>query len=174
MRTHCKFHKHPRGTSLIEAVIATGVLAVAVPLVFGAFAESGKTGISAEAETRSIWIVPRCMQEIQASREGRAEFFESTVVGQTFPTAGDVWAIAFSGDGTPIGKVSRAAYDRGINQLDGSPIRYIGKLSATVPAPASGQDVTSPDMLLTCVSLEYPAASPALKRQKVDFYSQIP
>ena len=34
-----------RGSSLIEAVIAMGVLAVAIPLVFGALAEAGKSGI---------------------------------------------------------------------------------------------------------------------------------
>jgi Tfp pilus assembly protein PilV len=174
MRTTPKPPQNPRGTSLIEAVIATSVLAVAVPLVFGAFAESGKTGISAEAETRSIWIIPRCMEEIQASREGRGQYFENTGVGQTFPTAGGVWAIAFSAEGNAIGKVTQAAYQKGLSELDGKPIRYIAALSATQPSASNTGNGPSSSMLVTCVSLEYPATSSAQRRQKVDFYSQTP
>ena len=50
-----------RGSSLIETVIAMGTLAIAIPLVFGAIAESGKSSMSSEAETRSTWIIPTCM-----------------------------------------------------------------------------------------------------------------
>jgi hypothetical protein len=166
---------HSRGTSLIEAVLATSVLAVAVPLVFGAFAESGKTGIAAEAETRSIWIVPRCMEEIQASREGKSQFFETTTVGEPIPSAGGVWAIAFSQDGNVIGKLDQGAYQKGLTVLDGKPIRYIAALSASRPEEVSTPAATpAADMLITRVSLEYPASSSAARRQKVDFYSQTP
>ncbi len=166
--------QNARGTSLIEAVIATSVLAVAVPLVFGAFAESGKTGISAEAETRSTWIVPACMEEIQASREGKSQFFEATTAGSSFGDAGQVWALAFSQEGKPIGKVSEADYAKGLKVLEGKPIRYIATLSATDPSTSGTSSSPSPTMMLTKVSLEYPSTSPVAKRQKIDFYSQIP
>ncbi|NQX02416.1 hypothetical protein HQ447_17295, partial [bacterium] len=114
-----------RGSSLIETVIAMGVLAVAIPLVFGALAESGKSGLSSEAETRSTWIVPACMEEILASREGKPQFFTPTAVGEAFPPASQVWALAFSPEGKPLGKLSKAVYDKGSKELNGQPVRYI-------------------------------------------------
>jgi Tfp pilus assembly protein PilV len=80
--------KHPlsndssaRGATLIEAVIAIGVLAVAIPLVYGALAEGGKSGLSSQAETRSTWMIPACIDEIHASRQGRSLYFSATAIG---------------------------------------------------------------------------------------------
>ncbi len=106
-------HPLQRGASLIEAVIAIGVLAVAIPLVFGALAEAGKSGLASQAESRSTWIIPACMDEIRASRAGCPRYFTPTTAGQTFPPAGEVWALAFSPDGKPIGKIPQALYDKG-------------------------------------------------------------
>ncbi|MGL5019638.1 MAG: type IV pilus modification PilV family protein [Luteolibacter sp.] len=157
-----------RGSSLIETVIAMGVLAVAIPLVFGALAESGKSGMSSEVETRSTWMVPVCMDEIRASREGRPQYFTPTLAAQAFPPNGDVWALAFSAEGKPVGKISKAAYDKGIQEHDGQAVRYIASLSA-----AENLAEAAP-MLRTRISVEYPSASPAAKRRKIDFYTRIP
>ena len=159
-----------RGSSLIETVIAMGVLAVAIPLVFGALAESGKSGLSSQAETRSTWIVPACMEEIQASRDGLPQFFTSTKVGDIFPPAGDVWALAFSPEGKPVGKISKAVYDKGTKEVDGKTVRYIASLGSQAPTTTTG----ATPMLMMHISLEYPASSPAAKRQKLEFYTRIP
>ncbi len=160
-----------RGSSLIETVIAMGVLAVAIPLVFGALAESGKSGLSSEAETRSTWMIPVCMEEVQASRDGRPQFFTTTKVGETFPPTGDVWALAFSPEGKPVGKISKAVYEKGTKEVDGQPVRYIASLDSSSPTtPITG----STPMLKMHISLEYPATSPAAKRQKLEFYTRIP
>ena len=164
------FFANRRGSSLIETVLAMSVLAVAIPLVFGALAESGKSGISSEAETRSAWMVPVCMDEIHASREGRPQYFTPTAVAQAFPPKGDVWALAFSPEGKPVGKISKAAYDKGIKELDGQAVRYVASLSAA----ENPEKVETAPMLSTRISVEYPAASPAVKRRKIDFYTSIP
>jgi Tfp pilus assembly protein PilV len=161
---------HPRGATLIEAVIAIGVLAVAIPLVFGALAEGGKSGLSAQAETRSTWIIPTCMDEIRASREGRPRFFTPTTVGQTFPPGGDVWALAFAPDGQPIGKLSKSLYEQGTKELNGRPVRYIAAMSSTAAAGKPG----STPMLKVHITLEYPAAAKSSKRNKLDFHTRIP
>jgi prepilin-type N-terminal cleavage/methylation domain-containing protein len=122
-----------RGVTLVESVIAVGVLAVAVPLVFGALAEAGKTGLASQAETRSTWMIPACIDEIQASRDGRPQFFTATTTGQSFPPAGDVWALAFSPEGRPVGRLSKALHDKGTKELDGKPIRFIAVMSAGEP-----------------------------------------
>jgi len=164
-------HRPARGASLVEAVIAVGVLAVAVPLVFGALAEAGKSGSSAQAETRSAWIVPACMKEIQASRDGRPQYFAATVTGQPFPPAGDVWALAFGPDGRPVGKLTKSLYERGMKQLDGEPVRFIAVLSAE--PETSAPSGTTP-MLRTRISVEYPSSAPAARRGKLDFHTRIP
>ncbi|MES2657343.1 MAG: hypothetical protein V4689_01935 [Verrucomicrobiota bacterium] len=158
-----------RGSSLIETVIAMGVLAVVIPLVFGAIAESGKSGVSAEAETRSTWIVPACMDEIEASRNGKPRFFTATATGQVFPEAGGVWALAFSPEGEPVGKMDKTLYDKGAREIDGKPIRFIASISSAEIVPP-----VTPKMLRVRISLEYPSTSPAEKRQKLDFYTRIP
>lgn len=159
-----------RGSSLIETVIAMGVLAVAIPLVFGALAESGKSGMASEAETRSTWMIPVCMAEIQASREGHPQFFTATTAGQTFPPGGEVWALAFSPEGKPVGKIDKAIYDKGTKELSGKPVLYIISLSAATITPPTG----ATPMLRTRLSLEYPSSGPVAKRQKLEFYTHIP
>lgn len=158
------------GSSLIEVVIAVGVMAVAVPLVFGALAESGKSGLSAEAETRSAWMVPICMDEIRASREGHSEYFTPTVTGQVFPPTGDVWALAFSPEGKVLGKVSKAVYDKGTKDLNGAKVLYLVAISSTLPNIQTG----ATPMLAAKITVEYPSGAPAAKRQKLDFFTRIP
>ncbi len=164
-------HKHhPRGASLLEAVIAVGVLAVAVPLVFGALVEAGKSGTSSQAETRSTWMVPVCMEEIRASREGRPRYFTSTSAGQAFPSSGDVWALAFAADGSLIGKLTKAQYDQGVRDLAGKPVRFITSMSAT---PETVKPGATPLMRVD-VFVEYPAIQKATRRGKLAFHTRIP
>ena len=159
-----------RGATLIEAVIAIGVLAVAIPLVYGALAEGGKSGLSSQAETRSTWMIPACIDEIHASRQGRSLYFSATANGQAFPPAGEVWALAFSADGKPIGRLSKGVYDSGAAELDGKPIRYIASMSAA--AAVVRKDATP--MLDLQIAIEYPAAAKVAKRGKLDFHTRIP
>jgi hypothetical protein len=162
--------KGSRGSTLIEAVIAAGVLAVAIPLVFGALAESAKSGMSAAAETRSPWIISACMAEIHASRDGHPQFFTPTAIHQTFPPDDDVWALAFSAEGLPIGNVQLNDYQKGTGSLNGHPVRYIANLTSTEADTHQG----ATPMLSTHIVIEYPAISPVSKRQKIDFYTRIP
>lgn len=159
------------GATLVEAVIAVGVLAVAIPMVFGALAESGKSGLASRAETRSAWIIPVCMAEIRASRDGRPQVFTPTLAGQAFPPAGEVWALAFSADGRLVGKLTKALYETGVRELDGENIRYIAALSAT---PEDGPEAGAVPLSRVTIALEYPAALRAAKREKLDFHTRVP
>jgi hypothetical protein len=171
-----KLHTKPnnfRGSSLVEIAIAMGVLAIAVPLVFGILAESGKTTTFSEAESHSAWIIPTCVQEIQASRSGNPQFFPTTLIHETFPPKGEVWALAFSKQGEPIGKVTYLEYTKGTSQIDNKPIRYLAKLSA-VNASLTGATHNQLSELRIQITLEFPATSPVAKRQKLEFYTQFP
>ena len=158
---------HCSGSTLVETSIAMGILALAVPLVFGSMAEAGKSGASAEAETRSAWIIPTCLQEIEDSRAGKPQYFVATETGQTFPPENETWALAFSNEGSCMGRISIVQYESGIRDLDGRTISHLAKISATKPEENDG-------MLKLCITLEYPATAPAGKRSKLDFHSRIP
>lgn len=158
------------GATLIEAVIAVGVLAVAVPLVLGAIAEAGKSCMASEAETRGTWMVSTCMAEINASRVGQSRYLPATTAGQSFPSAGDVWALAFSPEGKPVGRLSKSQHDKGTKELDGKPVRFIAVLSAAPQTTTSG----GVPMLKTRVSIQHPAAAPEIKRGKLDYHTLIP
>ena len=170
MMTRSSRKTEQRGSSLLEAVIAMGVLAVVIPLVFGAIAESGKTGVSAEAETRSTWVIPACLEEIHASRDGKPQYFTTTAIGQTFPPGGEVWALAFTSEGKALGKVDKSLYEKGAKDLNGKTIRYLASMSS-VEVPAT---TGVPAMMQVKISLEYPATSPSTRRQKLDVYTRVP
>jgi hypothetical protein len=170
MKQPLKRNGYLSGATLIEAVIAVGVLAVAVPLVMGTIAEAGKSGMAAEAETRSTWMISTCLAEINASRVGQSRYFPATTTGQSFPSAGDVWALAFSPEGKPVGRLSKFQHDKGAKELDGEPVRFIAVLSAMPQATTSG----GVPMLKTRVSIQYPAAAPETKRGKLDYHTLIP
>jgi len=167
-RTHHPLLK--RASSLIDAIMAIGVLAVAIPLVLATMTQAGKSGLSAEAETRCNWIVPACMEEIRASREGRPQYFNSTSTGHIFPPADDVWVLAFGPDGKPIGKISKSLYDKGTKELNGEPVLYLANMASTTAQAKTGET----PMLNVRISINYPASAPLAKRQKIDFHTQIP
>lgn len=163
--SHCR-----RGASLIEVVIAMGVLAVSVPLVFAVIAKSGQNSSHARAETRCAWIIPACLNEIEAARSGQSKFIPSRLPGEPFPAAGTLLCIGFAEDGRPLGTIEQAAYDKGIKTLSDEPVRYLATIRSEVAPVKAG----SPPMLNLHLIVEHPAAAPARKRQKIDFHSRIP
>jgi len=170
MKHPCSIGPRHRAASLIEAVIAVAVLAVAIPMVLGALCEAGKCALAAQAETRSAWIVPACLNEIRASREGRPGCFPATTTGQAFPPPGEVWALAFSAQGHPVGKLPGALYHTGTQQLHATSVRYIASLDCS---GAPDQPFVAP-MMNVRITLEYPASSPATQRRKLDFHTRTP
>jgi hypothetical protein len=155
------------GSTLVESSIAMGVLALAVPLVFGSMAEAGKSGASAEAETRSAWIIPACLQEIENSRAGKPQFFTATETGQTFPPQNEIWALAFSNEGSIVDKITIAQYESGIKKIKGKSISHLAKINASKPDENDG-------ILDLCITIEYPTTAPAGNRRTLDFHSRIP
>jgi hypothetical protein len=158
------------GSSLIEVLLAMGVLAVAVPLVSAVLVRSGQSAAAAQAETRCGWILPACLMEIEAACEGKARFLPKLPRNQSFPAAGDVLALAFAGDGRALGRIDRETYHRGGSTLADEPIRYLASIHTE---PAASRPNIAP-MLSVCVTLEYPSAAPLAKRQKLDFHTRIP
>jgi Tfp pilus assembly protein PilV len=171
MKINPVISRKKRGSSLVEAIIAVGVLAVAVPLVFATMAESGESGLAAQAETRSSWMVPACMEELQLAMKGRSAFLEEMTPSLEFPVTGGLVALAFTSEGAIAGKVSQNAYERGLRDVDGIPAKYIVSMTGELP-DADADD--SPQCLSVTLTIEYPAAAPAAKRQKLEFHTRMP
>jgi hypothetical protein len=170
MKTPCPPSSHTCGSSLIEVLLAMGVLAVALPLVGAVLVRAGQSAAAAQAETRCGWIVPACMKEIEAAYEGKARFLPKLPRNQPFPAAGEVLALAFAGDGRALGRIDRETYHSGGRILADEPIRYLASIHA---APAASRSNITP-MLGLRVTLEYPSAAPLAKRRKLDFHTCIP
>jgi hypothetical protein len=151
-------------------VIAIGVLAVAVPLAFAVIAKSSQNSATARAETRCAWIIPACLDEIEAARTGSSKFIPLRVPGEPFPASGELLAIAFSEDGRPLGTVEQKAYDQGVKFVADEAVRYLVAIRTT----AAPQKAGSPPLLDLHLALEHPAAAPAAKRRKIDFHSRLP
>lgn len=158
-----------RGASLVEAAVSLSVLAVAVPLVFGAIFEAGRSGGDAELDNRSASIIPTCLSAVERAREGVPGLFEASPPGMAFPANGDTWALGFSEDGRVVGRLTREQYEQGLRELEGEAVRYLAALAA-VPQETPA-DPNSP--LRLTITIEHPAALPAQRRGRSEFHSTI-
>lgn len=156
-----------QGFSLVEALLATGVLAVALPLLAGVMVAAGQSGVDARADTRSTWMASACVAEIEALRGGRSCWFPAVAAGAAFPQDDEVWALGFGADGGMVARVPTPLYQKGLRQLDGKRVSYIMKLAARHgDAPAGLMQVT--------LTLEYPAAAAAAQRRKLRYHTYLP
>lgn len=171
MRTPTHVTSGKKGASLVEAIIAVGVLAVAVPLVFATMAESGESGLAAQAETRSSWMVPACVEELQLAMKGRSAYLPEMMPSTDFPSAGGLVALAFSTEGAIAGKVSQGAYGSGLRDIEGKPAKYIVSMTGALPERKSDD---MPQCLEVVITIEYPAAAPAARREKLEFHTRLP
>lgn len=169
MKLPLRVSSRPPGALLVEGILAIAVLAVAIPLVFAAVAQSGKGLEATKAETRSAWIVTACMEEIQASRENRPQYFTATIPGQEIPESGTQWALGFGAEGQPIGRVLFDDYLGGAATLNTQTLRYIATLSAV---PTTPNEI--PPMMQVKIQIEFPASAPAEKRKKLQYFTRIP
>ena len=156
------------GSSLIEVLIAMGVLALVLPLVFAVLARAAMSCAAAQAETRCASILPACMNEIEAAQHGTARFLPPLNRGVPFPAAGAT--LAFARDGRLLGGVAADACLGGVRSLASEPVRYL----ATFHTGAAPTRPNMPAMLSLRISLEYPAAAPLARRRHLDFHTSIP
>ncbi len=169
MKIGCETKSRCGGFSLLEIVIALGVLAVSVPLVFLALEEGGRSGMASAADNRGGAMAEVCLEEIRASREGRACWVSNTIPGESIPPEGGFWALAFADDGRVMGPVSTAQWASGVARLDGKAVRYLARIASESRASEG-----LPEMRIVRVTVEDPASAPLGKRGKSDFYTLVP
>ena len=158
-----------RGVSLVETMVAIGVLAVVGPLAVAALLKSSEGGASARAETRSPAIVERCLSELKTARDGTSEFLPKLQPGMSFGMDG-VLCLAFSGDGTLLGSVGEGGYNKGNGKVSNQDAVYLAVLEGELENQRSGY----PPLLTVNIRVEYPAIAPKDKRNRMQFHTKLP
>jgi len=138
----------PRGATLMESVIAIGVLAAAVPMVLVGMLEAGRGSEASGAETRAPWIARASIEEWRAAAADPAA----------------PMSFAFSRTGALAGVIDPARQAAGLRHLAGADVHYITTIHP--PEPAAGESPAATRR----VSVEYPAAAPAANRRTLDFH----
>jgi prepilin-type N-terminal cleavage/methylation domain-containing protein len=158
-----------RGVSLVETMVAIGVLAIVAPLALAALLKSGEGGAAARAETRSPAIVESCLAELDVARKGISEHLPTLTPGTAFGTD-TVLCLAFRGDGTLLGRVDGANYEAGAGKVGSEDAVFLAKLEGELDQARPGY----PPMLTVNVTVEHPAVAPSNKRRKMPFHTKLP
>lgn len=157
--------KFRSGVSLVETVVAMGVLAIAVPLALAAMSKAGTVGSSARAETRAPAIAERCLLEVKAARRGESEVLPVLQPAVSFPGGGEVLVLGFSREGRLLGEVDAESFESGVrDELDGETVNYVASISGRFD---------NPGVTLT-VRVEHPAVQKRGKRSGVSFHTKLP
>lgn len=158
-----------RGITLVETMVAIGVLAIVAPLALAALLKSGEGGASARAETRAPAIVEACLAELKVAREGLSEHLPALQAGESFGTDG-VLCLAFNRQGALLGKVDAATYDAGTTRVANQDAVFFARLRGELETERDG---FSP-MLTVAVTVEHPAVAPGNKRRRMEFHTKLP
>ncbi len=171
LRSHRHFLRRRRGLTLMEAVVALGVIAVAVPLILSATAVSTRTRMNAETDTRSAWLARAVQQELTSAwRDLPSPLFP---VKPTFPTLGSPTApevLLYDADGQFL---SRGQASDFLNGVRNNRAVYLVSLHAQKQNPAN---LTSTEELLSRVQITvgHPAQGPRPKRIASTYTILIP
>jgi hypothetical protein len=144
------------GFSLLEVVVSLGVLAVAIPLALAGIAGSANADLASRADSLAGSMVAVCLKEWSEAKGAKEE-----IGGDE---SGEVWSMGFAATGESCGTVEAKDYRSGCRKAG---VIYLVRVEET---PA--EDV-SPAREVR-VSVEFPAAAPEAKRQRLEFFTRLP
>jgi|GEM_PF-4507755 len=153
---------HASGFSLVEAVVALGVLAVAVPLGMAALAGAVASDGAARADAVAPGIAAACLEELRAAKHGGGLWLPAVDTGMSL--AGKSWRLGFSPAGEAVGCVEPETDRTGCR--DGR-MAYLAKMECTGSDEEAGAGTVR-------VTVGFPAAARAEVRKKVEFVTRLP
>jgi len=160
-KIHCPSRKEP-GFSLIEVVMALGVVAFAIVAIMGLLPTAVTSANDSKRESRAAFIAQGVFANLQASPFATAKTVEGGPVID-MATASTSY-LAFDTDGQPLGAIRPSDFITGLSTP--STIDFVARLSAT---PVSGTDgLTHVDL-----RLESPAPAAEGRRRGYTFVSLI-
>lgn len=157
--------KRSPGSSLIEMVLALGVLAVALPLGLGAIRQAGDGLRLAREDGQSVAMVHEVLEELKRAREGRPCMLGDIGKNADFPSSGHVLGLAFDGHGRMLRKIGNEEY------RDGSPAKAEPRVThfAIIEGRANGARRLSDIEIL----IEFPASAKQGTRQSLAYHTQL-
>jgi type II secretory pathway pseudopilin PulG len=163
-------HRH-RGLTLMEAVIALGIIAVAVPLVLSATAVSSRTRINAETDTRSAWLARTVQRELtDAWRTLPSAMFTPAPTFPNFASATAPEVLLFDAEGRFLARGNGNDYTNGSRNPNAV---YLVSVHSQRQNPAN---ITTNENLLARVQITvaHNAKSPLAKRIPCSYTVLIP
>lgn len=165
MKTMIRDLKRQRGFSLLECAVSVGVLACGIPILLAAFGKAGACHEATMAESQAVHLVPACLRELQAAREGRGTWLRS-IADMDLLKRDEVLALAVSPEGAILGQVSREDYQRGMKERDGAGVQALVRLTAK-------RSAARPQLWSVQMAVESPAAAPQRQRKACSFSTMI-
>lgn len=160
-----------RGLTLMEAVIALGIIAVAVPLVLSATAVSTRTRISAEADTRSAWLARAVQRELtDAWRTLPSAMFTPAPTFPNFASATAPEVLLFDAEGRFLSRGNSNDFTNGSRNANAV---YLVSVHSQRQNPAN---ITTNENLLARVQItvSHNAKAPLAKRVPCSYTVLIP
>lgn len=169
--THTTLRKWRRGLTLMEAVVAIGVVAVAVPLILGATSVSSKTRIAAEAETRASWMAQEGFRQLTAAWQNlKSPAFPTK---PSFPTFGSVTApviLLYNAEGSLLGQGTASDYEQGSRNPQAVYLVSVYGIGQKANNLQTGEE----NLSRVTISVENSARAPKAKRSSSSFTLLIP
>ncbi len=99
--------------TLMEVVIAIGVVAFVVPLILATTGSAGRSRLNAEADTRSTWIARQVQREIIAkwATPVQDSVIQTGIAFPSFASKGSPEILAYDSDGNFISKATSQDLD---------------------------------------------------------------
>ena len=155
-----------RGLTLMEAVIALGVIAFAVPLIVAATSQSSKTRISAEADTRSAWLAQDVQRQLIDSWNDRV----TKPMFPDFGTATSPIVLLYDNDGAFVQTGTPQEYTNGSTNQRASYLVSVYGIGTT----PNNLTTTERNLSRVIISVENSAKAMATKRNRNVFTLLIP
>ncbi len=155
------------GMTLMEVVIALGVVAFVIPLILAATGSANISRLSAEADTRSAWLAREVQREIISawSVPAPTSSFGAALTFPVFATAAAPEILAYDSEGNFLAKGTAADLTSPSKIPKASYIVAVHGEAHRPPNLAAGPDTLS---LLT-IRVLHPAKSAAAKRSDLRY-----
>ncbi len=158
-----------KGMTLMETVIAIGIIGFSVPLILAASTASMNDRRNAEADTRAAWLAQDLQHQIAAVwASPRRDTYLPQSVSLTFPefaAENSPTIFIYDNEAQFVGMGSASDLQSGSKQ---NAAQYLVSAYSKLHTPANLTSSTS-ELARIYIQVEYPAKAPLAKRQKLQF-----
>lgn len=166
------YGKWHRGLTLMESVIALGVIAATVPIMLSATAVTSRTRRHAEADTRSAWLAREVQRELTHAWQGMSsEMFPQKPSFPVLATEAQPEILLFDAEGRYLSRGTEVDLQRGMPE--GS-AQYMVLLHAVAHPPANMTVAALDTLSHVHLRVAHSARAPRAKRAVYSYSLLIP